>query len=435
MEDLKAYCKKIISRFAQFLYLTISNFTKNNLWESAAACTFGFIFSFIPITLIIFAVLAAMIRVYPNIYQFLIDLAQQIEEAANIMPLLDKLLEIRSIKSFNIFLVVWIIWMARKLFRSIIRSMNKVFRSVSKRKSWFNQALTFIFEFAITLIVALIILFAFAFSQIIQLPLIKSLLDGFQILFRRSSQNLGRLVLYLILFVSTTIAYRIIPGTKPLMRRCVFYAALSTASFFTVSFFINVFMNFTRYTTVYGPISSLVILMMKVYMFFNIFLFCAQMIYVSQFFEPLLRSEIYQLPPDNPQDIGNYLRHLLFINPAEIQTPENTVTLAAGETLYTAEQAAQSVFFIKSGTVSEETLLGAEQRPQGTFLGDVQCILSQPYGTTATAVEDCTLIRFTADEFKQIIRKSHYAALKAISKISQYTEEVYVGAKNQDALL
>ena len=45
MESKKAYFKKTFSRFGQLLYLTISNFTKNALWESAAACSFGFIFS------------------------------------------------------------------------------------------------------------------------------------------------------------------------------------------------------------------------------------------------------------------------------------------------------------------------------------------------------------------------------------------------------
>ena len=142
------------------LYLTISNFTKNAMWESASACAFGFIFSFIPITLIIFAVLVAIIQIYPSIYKFIITFANEIQNIVNILPLLDKLMQIRSVKSFNIFLAVWVIWMARKLFNSIISAMNKVFRSASKRKSWFNQLLTFIIEFSITLLIAIILIAA-----------------------------------------------------------------------------------------------------------------------------------------------------------------------------------------------------------------------------------------------------------------------------------
>ena len=194
--NLKSYLKKIITRFSQILYLTISNFTKNALWESAAACSFGFIFSFIPITLIIFTVLIGIIQFYPNIYNFIISFAKEIQNIVNILPLLDKLMQIRSVKSFNIFLAVWVIWMARKLFNSIIISMNKVFRSVSKRKSWFNQLLTFIIEFVITLIIAVIIIAAFAFIQILSMPFFQSILSNFPVLFKQSSHNIGIFVLF-----------------------------------------------------------------------------------------------------------------------------------------------------------------------------------------------------------------------------------------------
>ena len=170
MNSPKAYFKKVFSRFGQMLYLTISNFSKNAMWESASACAFGFIFSFIPVTMIIFTVLVGILRIYPNIYNFIISFTEQFDSVVKITPLLDNMLKIRSFSSFNIFLGVWVIWMARKLFNSIIIALNKVFRSVSRRKSWFNQILTFIIEFSITLIIAVVIIAAFIFSQIISLP-------------------------------------------------------------------------------------------------------------------------------------------------------------------------------------------------------------------------------------------------------------------------
>ena len=430
MTSLKAYFKKIFSRFGQILYLTLSNFTKNALWESASACAFGFIFSFIPVTMIIFTVLVGILRIYPNIYNFIISFTEQFDAVVKITPVLDRLLQIRSFSSFNIFLAVWIIWMARKLFNSIIIAMNKVFRSVSKRKSWFNQILTFIIEFSITLIIAVIIIAAFVFSQIISLPFFQTLLAYFPLLEKQSSSNLATFVLYFILFISTVIAYRIIPGTKPLLRRCVFYASLSTAAFFIVSWFLNIFMNVTNYNAVYGTISSLVVLMMKVYLFFVIFLFCAQMIYVSQFFDTLLRSEIYLLPAFESKGMGNYLRRFLFINPSEIQTEQNTVRLAIGEILYRKEDKVTKVYFLKSGAITEASDKGFTLRSQGSFLGDVQCILNQTYQADAQALADCELISFTAEEFMDIIERSHHAARKAISKISEYTATAY-NAENE----
>ena len=424
MNSPVAHLKKIFSRFGQMLYLTISNFTKNAMWESASACAFGFIFSFIPVTLIIFTVLVGILRIYPNIYNFIISFTEQFDSVVKITPVLDKLIEIRSVSSFNIFLGVWVIWMARKLFNSIIIAMNKVFRSVSPRKSWFNQILTFIIEFSVTLLIAVIIIAAFVFSQILSLPFFQTILEYFPLLQKQSSANLGTFVLYLILFISTVIAYRIIPGTKPLLRRCIFYAALSTISFFIVSYFLNTFMNVTNYNAVYGTISSLVVLMMKVYMFFIIFLFCAQMIYVSQFFDTLLRSEIYLLPPYSSKSLGDYLRRFLFINPSEIQTPQNTVRLEIGQTLYHKDEKVTKVYYLKSGAVSEASDHGFTLRTQGSFFGDVQCLLNENYNSTVQALSDCELISFSSEEFRQIVEKSHHAARKAISKISEYTSTV-----------
>ena len=400
------------------------------MWESASACAFGFIFSFIPVTMIIFTVLVGILRVYPNIYNFIVSFTEQFDSVVKITPVLDRLLKIRSFSSFNVFLAVWIVWMARKLFNSIIIAMNKVFRSVSRRKSWFNQILTFIIEFSITLIIAVVIIAAFIFSQIISLPFFQNIITQIPLLAKQSSSNLATFVLYLILFISTVIAYRVIPGTKPLLRRCIFYAALSTAAFFIVSWFLNMFMNVTNYNAVYGTISSLVVLMMKVYLFFIIFLFCAQMIYVSQFFVTLLRSEIYQLPTFESKGMGNYLRRFLFINPSEIQTEKNTVKLEIGETLYRADEKVSKVYYLKSGAITEASDKGFTLRSQGCFLGDVQCILNQTYQAETQALVECELISFTAEEFMQIIEKSHHAARKAISKISEYTASAY-NAENE----
>ena len=407
------------------LYLTVSNFSKNTMWESAGACTFGFIFSFIPITLIIFTVLAGLIQFYPNIYNFVIGFANEIQSIIDITPILNKLMKVRSIKSVNIFLAVWVIWMARKLFNSIVFAMNRVFRSVSKRKNWFNQLITFIIEFSITFLVAVILISVFAFIQLLSMPFFQNFLSAFPQIFKQSSYSIGTLILYFILFISTVIAYRVIPGTKPLLRRCIFYAALCTIGFFIVSFFLNLFLNVTTYNAVYGTISSLVVLMLKVYLFFIIFLFCAQMIYVSQFFEPLLRSEIYQLPGFESKGIDNYLRRFLFINPSKIQTDKNTIILHKDDILYKADQKVSFVFFIKKGSISEASDKGYTLRPEGSFLGDVQCILNQPYRSTATALSDCEIISFTSEEFMQIIQTSHHAARKAISKISEYTASAY----------
>ena len=275
MSNLKAYCKKILPRFGQFLYLTISNFKKNNLWESASACAFGFIFSFIPIMLIIFTVLAGILRVNSNIYNFVLSFTQELENFVDIKPAIDAMANMTSFKAVNIFLGIWVVWMARKLFNSIIIAMKKVFRSVSKRKTWIDQIVSFILEFIFVFVIALVTIIIFIFSKILELDFFQNIFSLFPKIFTPTTHNLMVLLIYLVLFFITVIAYRFVSGSKPMLRRCIFYAALSTGVFFLVSFFINMFMNTTNYNAIYGTISSLVLLMIKVYFFFVIFLFGA----------------------------------------------------------------------------------------------------------------------------------------------------------------
>ena len=98
--------------------------------------------------------------------------------------------------------------------------------------------------------------------------------------------------------------------------------------------------------------------------------------------------------------------------------------------IYRKDDKVSRVYYLKSGALSEASDKGFTLRSQGCFLGDVQCILNQTYQADTQALAECELISFTAEEFMQIIEKSHHAARKAISKISEYTATAY-NAENE----
>ena len=131
--------------FSQLMYFTFSNFAANNLWESASACSFGFVFSFIPITLIILTLLTTVIRIIPEIENYIYTYATQFYSLVDIQAALSNITKIQKIHLFDVFLGLWIIWMARKLFSSIVCAMNRIFRSISKRKTTITQLITFFF--------------------------------------------------------------------------------------------------------------------------------------------------------------------------------------------------------------------------------------------------------------------------------------------------
>jgi len=409
-------------KFGQKFYMTCSNFLSNNLWESASSCSFGFIFSFIPLTLIIIAVLTGILKVSPGIYNWVMNIVDAVKPFFDITPFLENLMQNKAVHMVDIVLAFWVIWMARKMFLSVMQAMTKIFRSVSKRKTWFNQLFIFILEFIIVFLIAAVIIAAFIFNQILSASvLMEHINDLLPFFITRSSHNILALVMYAVIFISTVCVFKVSSGTNPPTLLCIFYGALSTACFFLLSFFINKFMNLTNYNIIYGTISTLVILMMKVYFFFVIFLFFAQMIYVTQYFDILLQSQIYLLPAREDNGWLNALRRIMFINPTSLKTKENTVLYKAGDIIYEEGGRSDKVYYLRSGSITESSSSRLVHYKSGDFFGDTQCILNQPRLGTAIAQQDCKLIVFSDAEFKELMQRSPVAATKAVSKISEET--------------
>ena len=409
-----------LTKMGQIVYLTCSNFETNNLWESASSCSFGFIFSFVPLALIILTVLVGIIRVSPGILEYVNVFAQEIESIVDIRPFLNNIINKRNFHIVDVFLAFWIIWMARKLFQSIVRALNKIFNSVTKRRGILNQAIMFISEFIIVIIIAAIIIFTFSFNQLVTSNFFEPLQEFLPSIVSQNSHTIVTIAMYFIIFFCTLLAYKFISGIHPPLWMCFIYALLDTLCFYLISLWVSKFINLTNYNIVYGTISTIIVLMMKVYFFFVFFLFFAQMIYVTQNFNLLLKCEVYLLPARERHGWMLQLRRMLFINPAALKTATNTKTCQTGDAVFNAGDKAENVYYIRTGTITEKLENGESQIfEKGSFVGDTQCLLDERYRGTGVATTDCKLIIFTAAEFKELMKKSPKAASKALSKLAE----------------
>lgn len=419
---------KTLTKFFQFWYLTFSNFNKNNLWDSACSCSFGFIFSFVPIVLIISSILIGVLKVSPNAIKYVQEFSLQIKDVIDIQPIIDNVLNLRSLRYVDIFLGFWIIWIARKLFLSIVRGMNSIFNSMTARKGIFTQALTFLSEFVLIFIFIAIIITTFTFRKLFENSLIENSLfsffrESFPKLFRESSNIIFISVTYFLLFVFVFYIYKVVSGTKPKTDKCAFYAFLCTATFYVLSICLNLFMNISNYNLVYGTISTLIILMMKVYFFFVIFLYCAQMLYVSQFFDNLLLAELYLLPGKEERGFANTLRRKMFINSTVLQTEKNTKHYKEGDVIYSVGDSVTRVFYLRRGEVSEVSDSVLICRKKGAFFGELPLILNTPRNTTAMAKTDCEIMEIPVDKFLELVQENPRVSAQALSQISTYTAQ------------
>ncbi|MBP5359720.1 MAG: YihY/virulence factor BrkB family protein [Treponema sp.] len=408
-----------LRKMGQIFYLTCSNFNGNNLWDSASACSFGFIFSFVPLALIIFTVLVGILRVNPALIDYVNAFSDEIETIVDIKPFIDNILNKKNFHVVDIFLAVWIIWMARKMFISIIRAMTKIFNFQRKHRGILNQALMFISEFLFVIVITAIIIFIFSFNQLVSANVFEPLRKLLPEIVNQSSNNIFSFAMYFVIFIFTFFAYRVLSGTKPPVLICFLCGLLDSICFFFISTWVSKFMNLTNYNIVYGTISTIIVLMMIIYSFFLFFLFFAQMIYVIQNFQLLTECEVYLLPPSEKKGWFVSLRRVLFINPTSLKTAENARSYKEGDVVFEAGQKVDSVYYIRSGIIREQ--IGDEiiEHVKGSFIGDTLCLLDEEFRGTGVAATDCKVLIFTEQEFKSFMKKSPLAASKALTKLAE----------------
>lgn len=401
-----------ITKFSQFLFLSFKASGDNILWESAASCSYSFIFSFIPVVLIIFTILINFLKITPEILNIVIEFCKKFSKVYDVAPIIENLLKKKSLSLIDLFVGIWVIWMARKLFLSIVQAMNRIFLSASKRIPIGNQIITFISEFVLVILFIVVMIVVFSLNRFLHLPFFEEIRGKFPRVFITRSNILISGFLYLMIYSFTVYAYKFMSGSKPKWKIATFYALLSTGITFLISFYINKFMNFTNYNVVYGTISIFIIFLFRVYMFFVVFLFCAQMVYVSQFFEELIVAQIY-----------TQKANALFTNPSVYNIESEKKSYQSGQTVYKEGDKADYVYFICSGAVVEIKDGIPTSFTKGDFFGEIPAFLHTTRQTTAYVQGETELILIRSKKFKDIIRKNPAASAKALERVNNFTRD------------
>lgn len=430
---LKKRIGRRLKKTGQLIYLTTANSFTNNIFESANSCSFGFIFSFIPITLIILSLMVGLLQLRPSILNYILDYIKPLSSVIDLDYLVAQVLSLKSFSFVELLLAFWVIWMARKLFASVLGAISKIFKSVTGGKTLINQLISFVIEFLLVIIIVMVMLFIFSINRLMERPEIQEIFDDLPFHMLKKISTNASLFVYLVIFFFTTVIYKICSHIKPRFGICSFYAALSTLAFFCCSTLISLFFDPANYNLIYGAISSLLLLMMRVWFFFNIFLYFAQMLFCSAYLDTLSFALLYMLPEE--EDLSKWVRfkRSLFRKPAVIQQKYAVKKYKYGDTIYTIGEQADCVYYILKGTVyrySEDNSITVLKA--GSFFGEMHCLLNQPRTNTTIAQAECEIVIIESEDFIDMLKKDNRASSKAISKVSQYTEEIYINEHKND---
>lgn len=114
--------------FLQSIYLSVSFFISNDLITYSAACAFGFLFSFIPLVMMILVVLIRILHANPKTVVDILNINPVMEYFFSIKNIADSIMQIKTITNFEIVMGIATIWLARRFFSYVMVSVRKIFK-------------------------------------------------------------------------------------------------------------------------------------------------------------------------------------------------------------------------------------------------------------------------------------------------------------------
>ena len=404
--------------FVQETFLTGNFFIQNDLITYASACAFSFLFSLLPVVIMCAVILIRVLKASPSVLNNLYQFDTGFSQILDVSHLVNSVLDFHGGIVFNIVVGVFIFWMARRLFNSTMKGIGCIFHKELVVRPLVSQLIVVAGEVLLVVVIALAIFVLTSGRTLLETSFLQELIPPVII---AQSNRLVRFLPATLMFSFVTICFKVATRTRPRWKHCILAAAACTLTFFAFSFFSTMLQNTTTYNMIYGVMSSIIILLLKVFVFFILFLFFAQALFVHQFFDQLLLGELYLLPGRDETQLHLVLRRLLFIDPDYFILRMAAATdYKSGEMIYQEGDQGEWVYFLAQGQVQITGKHHILQCHPGDFFGELPCILGRNREESAMAETQVQVIRIEAEDFISMLEKNPAANKKALSQVSNY---------------
>lgn len=380
----------------------------------ASACAFGMLFSVLPV---VFLIITVLIRVLHTEHSFVMQFYQYISmliTQEQFEQLIQTVLSVEKIGSFEIISIIAIFWLARRFFLSVMRAFHIINHIDSGRKGITSTMGGFFGETIAVIGIAIIISAVFAARSLMKIDIFADFMpfvDG--TLYPLLVSYAPPVMLYIIIFLT----YRFAPGTKPTTGLCARAALYTSIVYKLMQLLFKLFLNTSRYNMIYGVLSNVMVLLLEAGVFFQIFLFFAQFIYVQQFFTQLELTELYLLPASEDHRILQKLRRKLFFSDF-ITLSDKLITVKNGEIIYGEGYPSDFIYCVADGLIEITKNKDASHYGKGHFFGEFSCLTDSLRDETVRALTPVTLIRFERKEFEQIVSRNPEINRKFLSQLS-----------------
>lgn len=414
--------KLTFATLLQSLYMTGGFFISNDLLSYASSCAFGFFLSMTPVVILTLIVLIRILHASPETVSLFLAQTGDFFAPWDMEKTISTLTTVNNFSIFELFVAVALIVLARRFVASVIASLAKVFGAEQKSRPVMTQVFIIFVEALIVVFLSSIAFTVISLSTMSNLPFLPDKTNYIKKWILKTIDFMP----YFLVFVLTSFSYRTGSRTRPGIMLSLGAAFSATLVFWLFIKAAASIINLNAYNVIYGVLGNIIVLLLAVWIFFCIFLFFAQWVYVIQFFDTLLLCELYILPSREDSKFSSSLKRSLFMRPSTLLLKERAVlNLKEGENIYLQGEKGSDTYYIVKGSVKVQRANHIFYLERGDFFGEEACILDEIRTGDASAVTDVQLIKIPEDLFFSLLDRNPEVSRRALSKISMYFARYY----------
>jgi membrane protein len=326
-------------------------------------------------------------------------------------------LQTRPLAGFTgLFGLINLLWTSRLFIVSIQRGIRVVYADVARTNALRENLLTF----AVELVVLLAMISLVVIAQV-ALPVLTALAKN-----SGTSLNLSGLALAarflpglgLWLFIFMT--YRNVPAMKPRYRVAALAALLCTALFMIMGGLLGTFLDTERYGLLYGVMGNLIVSLVKVYAFFWLYYYFAELCYTFENIDALLFARFHRLSVDASH--GKRFERTIFAQPGRIMR-RYAKDYRAGDLIFAKGHTSKDAYYLYQGSIGiflndPEDSQAISTVQAGEFFGEMASILEEPRSAWAKAASGSTVIALPPDLFKRYLSQDVQASRRLMELLA-----------------
>lgn len=402
---------------AQRALFSLEQFGRHEMANHAAAGAYAFLLSALPALLVVLYLGSFISRALapgsPGALPFILPALDAFGAREILGPVLE-----RPIGGLaGAFGLVNLIWAARLFVVSIQRGIRVIHAGSASMNPVRENALTFAVELiAITAAVLLLALAQIGRSLIGALGW-QPARAALGLLAGLGLRALPLAVFWLFVFLT----YLGVPPKRPSTKHALISSALCVVFYLGLSSLLGLFLSGERYGLLYGILGSLIAGLIKVYFFFWLYFFFAELCFTMERYDSLLFARFHAV--DTADKAPGAIERRLFAQPQRL-FKRYARDYADGEAVFGRGEGGDDAFYLYKGRVGvylEDPANGAEPAAfieEGQFFGEMASVLKEPRSAWTVAAGTCTVFRLPAALFQSVLRADSAAAMKLVGSMA-----------------